>query len=65
MTDRELLECFVHQTDGSWLCVKPVMLSGAEQNSALMPGVRVLRSDIFLGHHLARELDAAEARQPH
>ena len=29
MTNRELLDCFTHQADGSWLCIKPVVLGGA------------------------------------
>lgn len=65
MTDSEMLSCFTRQPDGSWFCIKPVMLGGNGANSALVPGVRVMPSDIYVGHHLARELDAALARQPH
>ena len=65
MTDRELLDCFTHDADGTWLCVKPVLLGGGGHNSALLPGVRVHETDIFMGHRLARELGEAAARQPH
>ena len=65
MTDSELLGCFTHEADGSWLCIKPVLLGGSGRNSGLMPGVRVSHTDIYMGHHLAHELEEAEARQSH
>lgn len=65
MTNRELLECFARQADGSWLCVRPVVLSGAVRGTALLPGVRVDRADIFMGHHLDSELREAEAQLRH
>jgi len=65
MTERELLDCFTQQPDGSWLCIKPVVLGGAARSTALLPGVRVARTDIFMGHHLDTELREAEAHQHH
>ena len=65
MTDNELLSAFRHDPDGNWVCVKPVLINGPERNLAIAPGSSISRSDILIGCHLARELDAATVRQQH
>lgn len=65
MTDQELLESFRHEKDGSWTCLKPVMIDGPVHNIALMPGVIVTYKDMFMGFDLARKLETLEEAQIH
>jgi len=63
MTDEQLLTSFRHEKNGDWICIKPIMFDGTARNLAFLPGVKVKKSDYFLGMDIARELDEAEARR--
>lgn len=65
MTDQDLLTSFRHLPNGNWLCIKPVLIDGPSSNIAIAPGATISRIDMIMGFDLARELDAAEARQIH
>jgi hypothetical protein len=65
MTDQELLESFRHEKDGSWTCLKPVMIDGPVHNMAIMPGTTVTYVDMFMGFDLVRKLEALEEASLH
>jgi hypothetical protein len=65
MTDQELLESFRHEQDGTWTCLKPVMIDGPVHNMAIMPGTRVTYVDMFMGFDLVRKLEALEDARLH
>jgi len=63
MNDQDLLSSFHREANGSWTCVKPVLIDGTVRNMALVPGVNVSRVNLFMGFDLARQLDEAAERQ--
>ena len=66
MTDNELLASFRHEPNGSWTCIRPVVVIGTACHVGILPGTRFTRNDDGLwGHHIARDLDEAVSRAIH
>jgi hypothetical protein len=62
MIEQELFDSFCHEPDGSWTCIKPVLIEGPERRIGIMPGSTFsYRDPAIKGYHVPWHLDAAES----
>ena len=62
MTELEFLDRFQREKDGAWVCVKPIKFAAPDGPLTIEKGVSFSRGTLFMGVHLAEELDQLSAK---
>src|SRR5262245_3645779 len=62
MTQRDFLDRFQRQPDGTWRCTSPIRIDGPNGPFVIKEGARFSPGALLLGFDLARELDRMAAR---